>query len=351
VHFFVIDSDGREPDGNTSGSAQGQWLQAQLALSTSQWKIVVFHHPPYTSASRGNNVALQWPFQSWGAHAVLNGHEHHYERIMKSGFPYIVSGAGGRSLSGFGTIEAGSAVRYSANYGAVRAEADADSVVFTFYSISGGAGGTLIDRYVLRPSIPVPVQLVGFTIFPVQGNRLRLEWTTLTETQNYGFEVQKSPSVRDPYATIPNSFVAGHGTTVDPHSYVYTDMSAMPGAWYYRLRQIDLNGAVHYSEAVRADVTTDVRMEGAGDFALQQNYPNPFNAGTSIRFRLAKPTTVTLTIYSLLGSEIRTIFSEASMGPGSYAVSVFVPDLATGLYLYRLTTPEFVGTRKMLLVK
>jgi len=147
VHFFVIDSDSREPDGVTSTSTQAQWLQSALAVSASRWKIVFFHHPPYTSASRGNNSALQWPFKQWGANAVLNGHEHQYERIIQSGFPYIVNGAGGQSLSGFGTPVPGSLVRYSANNGAMLIEAGSDSIEFKFYSIV--SGGTLEDRFVV----------------------------------------------------------------------------------------------------------------------------------------------------------------------------------------------------------
>ena len=148
VHFFVIDSDSREPDGITSTSVQAQWLQAGLASSTLRWKIVFFHHPPYTSASRGNNTALQWPFKQWGATAVLNGHEHHYERIIQSGFPYIVNGAGGRPLSGFSTPIPGSVFRYSANNGAMLIEAGSDSIEFKFYSIV--SGGTLVDRYAVH---------------------------------------------------------------------------------------------------------------------------------------------------------------------------------------------------------
>jgi len=154
VHFFAIDSDSREPDGRTSTSTQGQWLQAQLAASTSTWKIVYFHHPPYTSGSNHpNTVEMQWPFGAWGATAVLTGHNHHYERILKGGFPYFVDGSGGRSLYSFNsTPEPGSVVRYNADYGAMLIEANDDSITFNFYSIAGGGGGTLIDSYTIHSS-------------------------------------------------------------------------------------------------------------------------------------------------------------------------------------------------------
>jgi len=149
VHFFVVDSDSDEPDGRTSSSIQGQWIQAQLASSTSVWKIVYFHHPPYSSGSNhGNTSALQWPFQAWGATAVLAGHDHTYERILKNGFPYFVNGLGGRSIYNFSsTSEPGSVVRYNSDYGAMLIEANDDSINFKFFSIAGG--GTLIDNYTI----------------------------------------------------------------------------------------------------------------------------------------------------------------------------------------------------------
>jgi hypothetical protein len=152
VHLYAVDSDVREPDGNTSTSVQGVWLKGALDASTAAWNFVYFHHPAYSSAQHGSTADLQWPFASWRADAVLNGHDHVYERIMQGTFPYFVVGTGGRSLYAFTTPVAGSEVRYNANYGAMLVDATADSAVFRFYSISGGAGGTLIDRYVLYPS-------------------------------------------------------------------------------------------------------------------------------------------------------------------------------------------------------
>lgn len=157
VHFFVVDSDNSEPDGRTANSTQGQWLQAQLASSTSTWNIVYFHHPPYSSSSNhGNTSALQWPFEAWGATAVMAGHDHTYERILKNGFPYFVNGLGGRSIYGFSsTPEPGSVVRYNSTYGAMLIEANEDSLNFKFYSIA--AGGTLIDNYTILAS-PISIK-------------------------------------------------------------------------------------------------------------------------------------------------------------------------------------------------
>lgn len=81
---------------------------------------------------------------------------------------------------------------------------------------------------------------------------VHLDWTTLTETNNFGFHVQRSLNGEADFQTVPNSFVAGAGTTSIPQTYSYTDTGAPPGTWYYRLQQIDLAGPLHYTSGVLA---------------------------------------------------------------------------------------------------
>src|SRR5688572_3139440 len=76
VHFFALDTDEREPDGIGANSTQGKWLKERLAAATEPFKIVLAHHPPYSSGEHGNTAKLQWPFKAWGATAVLAGHDH-----------------------------------------------------------------------------------------------------------------------------------------------------------------------------------------------------------------------------------------------------------------------------------
>ena len=95
MHFFALDSDPREPHGRSIHSEQARWLRERLASSTATWKIVYMHHPPYSSGSHGSVEEMQWPYQEWGATAVLAGHDHVYERIVRDGFPYFVNGLGG----------------------------------------------------------------------------------------------------------------------------------------------------------------------------------------------------------------------------------------------------------------
>jgi glucose/arabinose dehydrogenase len=160
VHFFVLDSDASEPDGNTQSSTQGAWLQAALAASTSPWDIVLLHHPPYSSgATHGSTPELQWPFQQWGADAVLAGHDHTYERIVLNGFPYFVNGLGGAPIYDFATAVPGSQVRYNTDHGAMLVDATDTNIHLRFVTRSG----TIIDSYRLsKPWVPLDPARIHF---------------------------------------------------------------------------------------------------------------------------------------------------------------------------------------------
>lgn len=145
VHFFAINSTSSETSGRSSSSSQALWLKDRLAQSTAPWKIVYFHHPPYSSGKHGSTAIMQWPFKEWGATAVLSGHDHDYERIIRDGFPYMVNGLGGKSRYSFNSAVSGSVVRYNANYGAQLVEANDTTLIFKFIT----RAGTVIDTYTL----------------------------------------------------------------------------------------------------------------------------------------------------------------------------------------------------------
>lgn len=109
VELFVLSSglrtDGTqfEPDGHTVGSTQYLWLQQALQSSTALFKIVLFHHPPFSSGSKYHPglAHMRWDFGSMGADAVFSGHEHNYERWLNKEVPYVIAGHGGASLNGY----------------------------------------------------------------------------------------------------------------------------------------------------------------------------------------------------------------------------------------------------------
>jgi hypothetical protein len=146
VHVFVVDSDKREPDGVDETSRQAEWLRDALTRSTACWKIVVFHHPAYTSGWRGPNRWMRWPFARWGADAVLSGHDHFYERLEPGDIPYFVNGAGGNRLYAFAPPVAESRVRFNDDYGAMRITIEGGSATFDFVDREG----EVQDHHVVR---------------------------------------------------------------------------------------------------------------------------------------------------------------------------------------------------------
>ena len=146
VHLFSIDSDSREPDGIGRSSIQAAWLNEALAESSSPWKIVYTHLPPFSSGQHGSQLALQWPFQEWGASMVISGHDHDYERLEIDSFPYFVNGLGGSSVRYyFKETISGSQVRYRLMSGAMLVEARSNQIQLSFVNIAG----EIIDTYSL----------------------------------------------------------------------------------------------------------------------------------------------------------------------------------------------------------
>jgi hypothetical protein len=196
----------------------------------------------------------------------------------------------------------------------------------------------------------LPIQLAVFTATVLNQQQVRLDWTTLTEIDNYGFDVQRSDTAGQDYQTVPNSFTPGHGTTNAPHNYTWiSDVTS--GAWYYRLRQTNLDASVHYSEGLRVDMLTGVKeKETPTAFSLGQNYPNPFNPVTNIQFTIVHRQLTIVKVFDVLGREVATLVNEVKE-PGTYTVQFDGSNLASGLYFYRLNAGSSLATHTMILMR
>ncbi len=137
VHLFALDNVESEPDGVGASSIQAGWLKEGLAASTSAWNVVYMHYPPYSSGVHGSTDWARWPYNEWGADAVLAGHDHTYERLEEGGLPYFVNGLGGGAIYTFTNILEGSMARYNADYGAMRIETTDRYMRFEFITRSG----------------------------------------------------------------------------------------------------------------------------------------------------------------------------------------------------------------------
>jgi|GEM_PF-3224744 len=202
-----------------------------------------------------------------------------------------------------------------------------------------------------RPlSSPLPIQLATFNAATLSKTSVKLNWETLSEINNYGFQVQRSPGNSGAFVSIPGAFIAGNGTTTVKHDYSYVDNAYVTGD-VYRLEQLDLTGTAHYTDAVDPLGVTSVATSSLPkEFSLSQNYPNPFNPSTVIEFALPKDTHVKLDVYNMIGQRVMTLV-DALTPAGYHSVKVDGTNLASGMYLYRLTTGQQTFIKKLLLVK
>ncbi len=83
---------------------------------------------------------------------------------------------------------------------------------------------------------------------------------------------------------------------------------------------------------------------------LKQNYPNPFNPTTTIAYSIPARTHVTLTVYNMLGQKVETLL-DAVQDAGNHGVNFNASRLASGVYFYRLTSGNYVSTKRMLMIK
>ena len=200
-------------------------------------------------------------------------------------------------------------------------------------------------------NVALPIQLASFTATVVEGHHVRVDWTTLSEINNYGFEVQRKGQQDSLFTSLPNIFVPGHGTTNEPHQYSVIDSTATPARWSYRLKQIDLDGTVHYTDPIIIEIPTSVAENNVpSEFSLQQNYPNPFNPSTIIRYGLPRTLAVRILVYNTIGQQVELLVDQEQQA-GYHEVAFHADGLASGVYFYRIEAGSFVDTKKMLVVK
>ncbi|MFA6234244.1 MAG: T9SS type A sorting domain-containing protein [Bacteroidota bacterium] len=148
----------------------------------------------------------------------------------------------------------------------------------------------------------IPVELSAFNVTPRTDGSMLLSWHTETETSNLGFEIERGDG--EHFERI--GYVAGRGTTTEPHSYSWIDAqpvsSRSDNRVYYRLKQIDTDGTVAYTEAQPGEILPTF-------IGLEQNYPNPLLVGNtaSIPFTLSVPASVELAVYNTMGQKIATL--------------------------------------------
>ena len=200
----------------------------------------------------------------------------------------------------------------------------------------------------------LPVELDGFH-GSVIGDDVYLQWKTVTEINNYGFEIersQKQEARSEKWEKV--AFVEGHGNSNSVKEYSFTDDISQLLSFSdnltlrYRLKQIDNDGSYSYSNEIIVETLHATSLPT--EYTLFNNYPNPFNPVTTIRFGLPKDIKVVLEVYNILGEKIATLLNK-EITAGYHEVTFNGTEMPGGVYLYKLSTEEFSTTKKFILMK
>ncbi|MBK8553845.1 MAG: T9SS type A sorting domain-containing protein [Ignavibacteria bacterium] len=192
-----------------------------------------------------------------------------------------------------------------------------------------------------EPDIVLPVELVSFT-FQIDERNVILKWTTSSEENNSGFEIQRNQNQSE-WKVI--GFSESNGNSTSPEDYAFTDNNLNSGKYGYRLKQIDFNGSFKYY-----NLNNEVVINVPEKYSLFQNYPNPFNPKTTINYQIPAAINVTMKVFDISGKEISTLVNEKKEA-GFYSVDFDGTDLSSGTYIYTLQAGDFVSTRRMIVIK
>jgi len=206
---------------------------------------------------------------------------------------------------------------------------------------------TVVNHYnVVAGDTVLPVELANFSA-NVNKNNVSLAWTTSTETNNQGFEIERKLVGSEDWTKVGN-LIAGKGTTTTPTEYSYNDRPNT-GNYNYRLKQIDFNGTISYHA-----LSNEVIVGLPTVYSISQNYPNPFNPSTKIDFELPYDSKVSILLYDISGREVGKLVNE-QLTAGYHNVQFNGSNLASGMYFYRISanggSQNFISTKKMVLIK
>ncbi len=193
-----------------------------------------------------------------------------------------------------------------------------------------------------------PVELSGFSAVSL-GNKVALQWTTETETNNMGFEIERSYKHSD-WKTI--AFSKGSGTSTKRIYYGYDDYEAKaPAILYYRLKQIDYDGRFSYSDEIEV-----ILGEVPEKYSINQNYPNPFNPSTKVSFSLPEENEVVIRVFNTMGELVKE-FNRGILPHGWFDQDIKMVDSPSGVYFCQVFCTNTVSgrtkslTSKMVLMK
>ncbi len=209
------------------------------------------------------------------------------------------------------------------------------------FASSDNVSASLRPKLVITYTTPLPIELTNFKV-QQNNNTNKLTWSTASEINNDGFDIERSITNNMDFEKI--GFVQGAGNSTQPHRYEFTDNAFTPkSGCLYRLKQIDFDGTVHFSEIVHARGITFITKATAG--------PNPFRENAKISFSLSSISQVQMDVFDSRGNHVKTVVN--SKLPAGSQELLFDPKaigLGAGLYHVNLLIDGELSVFKLVYV-
>ena len=200
-------------------------------------------------------------------------------------------------------------------------------VAFRYFVTDGGSNGYSSYYIGLDDVSFTPGTLsANFLNFDgaVKDSRVLLNWSTSSELNNKGFDVERSTNAQD-FTAI--GFVQGNGTTAIKSNYNFTDGNKfLSGNIYYRLKQIDLDDKYKYSKIIQVNIQNTFKWG---------IYPNPVVTDSWLQLQLAEKSKVSIQLVTANGSILQSV-DKGLLQPGTYSVPLNLNNAAKGTYFARL---------------
>lgn len=192
---------------------------------------------------------------------------------------------------------------------------------------------------------PFPVEMLPLVAVPDNSRQIiKLYWGTQSEVNNAGFEIQRSLDGQNFAQIHPNAWVNGSGTTQTPVNYTYDDDRVEANVkYYYRLKQIDFNGAYKYSNIAEAILSKDFQFGVVF-------YPNPTQDIMNLTLTSDKEQALTFTLYNAIGQQIFDRVYNVNAGASNIQLDFF-QNITKGVYTAVISNGQETITHKLVKIQ
>jgi hypothetical protein len=213
-------------------------------------------------------------------------------------------------------------------------------------SAASTSAKSTVPRYRLRidpTGEPLPVEFGAFN--GVQdGEVIRLEWQTLSETSNDGFAVEVKPDAASSYREV--GYVSGAGTTTEARRYTFTVEERLGyGTHSFRLRQVDADGTPNYSKPITVEKSLD------RPYDVSKTAPNPVTSTATMNVTVREEQNVRVEVFDLLGRRVAQVHDGPLNGGDTKKITLGTSGLSSGVYFIRVDGETFQEVRRMTVVR